>query len=159
MSSEAGSVLTFEETDLGAITWVSQLTQTCHRSLYPLLDPREPHLSAVGKTVLITGVSGGIGRAIAEAWTIAGAKGIVITARRAELLRETEARLNQIGQGNTKVVVIPADVTRDEDVAKLWREALATIGSIDVLINNAGSLTEVPAGEGEPESWWRDFVR
>ncbi|KAH9860624.1 hypothetical protein J1614_011955 [Plenodomus biglobosus] len=151
-------MINLDETDVNAITWVSQLTKTCHRSLYPLLDPRETRLSAAGKTVLITGVSGSIGRAIAEAWTLAGAEGVVITARRVELLQTVETRLNEIGKGKTKVLVVRADITRDEDVAALWEQAIKAMGRIDVLVNNAGSLSQAPTGEDDPAAWWQVFV-
>ncbi|KAF2854736.1 NAD(P)-binding protein [Plenodomus tracheiphilus IPT5] len=157
MASDSNLISKFDDTDLGAVTWVSQLTQTCHRSLYPHLDPSNQDLSATGKTVLITGVSGGVGRAIAEAWTLAGAEGIVITARRVDLLQDVEARLNEIGKGKTKVLVVRADIARDEDVAALWEQATKTMGPINVLINNAGSLNQAPAGEIEPTAWWQDF--
>ncbi|KAI8935831.1 hypothetical protein NX059_007348 [Plenodomus lindquistii] len=150
-------LITLDETDLGAITWVSQLTKTCHRSLYPTLDPSEPHLSATGKTVLITGVSGSVGRAIAEAWTIAGAEGVIITARRADLLQKVETRLNEIAKGKTKVLVVRADIAQEEEVAALWRQAIEAMGRVDVLVNNAGSLNAALAGEAEPATWWRDY--
>lgn len=49
--------------DLDAVTWPYQLTQVVHRDMYPTLEPSSPDLSARGKTVLITGVSGGVGKA------------------------------------------------------------------------------------------------
>lgn len=49
--------------DLDAVTWPYQLTEVVHRDLYSILDPKQPQLSAKGKTVLITGVSGGVGQA------------------------------------------------------------------------------------------------
>lgn len=148
---------TLDEDDLGAVTWISQLTKTCHRRLYPTLDPSGSHLSAAGKTVLITGVSGGVGSAIAEAWTLAGAEGIVIAARRLDLLQDVEKKLNEIGKGKTKILVVRADITRDEDVAALWEQAVKSMGRIDVLVNNAGSLHQAPAGENESAAWWQDF--
>ncbi|KAF1838655.1 NAD(P)-binding protein [Decorospora gaudefroyi] len=146
-----------EEVDYDAITWPVQLTSKVHRSMYPFLDPSNPALSAKGKTVLITGVSGGIGRAIAEAWMIAGAKSIVLTGRNAEKLREVEEKLLAMGQGGTKIVVITADTTREEDAESLWKKAGAEVGRVDVLVNNAGSLTQALIGEGEPGKWWQDF--
>jgi hypothetical protein len=48
--------------DPNAFTLPFQLTKQFHRDVYPLLEPTRPELSAKGKTVLITGVSGGIGK-------------------------------------------------------------------------------------------------
>jgi NADP-dependent 3-hydroxy acid dehydrogenase YdfG len=147
-----------EKPDYNAITWPVQLTKTLHRSLYPLLDPHNPDLNAKGKTVLITGATGGIGHAIAHAWTIAGAKGVVITGRRGNVLQDLAGKLQNIGEGRTKVVFVQADITKEEEVKKLWEKAREELGTIDVLINNAGSLTQMRIGEGEVGEWWRDFV-
>jgi hypothetical protein len=148
-----------EETpDYNAITWPIQLTKTVHRSLYPLLDPSNPDLSAAGKTVLITGATGGIGRAIAEAWTVAGAKGVVITGRKVDVLQDLQKRLTKIA-GETRIIFVQADITKEEEVKVLWEKAREEVGTIDVLINNAGSLTQMKIGAGEdPGEWWRDFV-
>ncbi|KAJ4336213.1 hypothetical protein N0V95_008664, partial [Ascochyta clinopodiicola] len=146
-----------EDIDYDAITWPSQLTKGVHRSMYPLIEPSNPSLSAAGKTVLVTGASGGIGRAIAQAWTTAGAKGIVITGRRLEALKELESKLQEISQGRTKVVVVQADITQEDSVEKLWQQAARELGTINVLINNAGSLTQAQLGQDAPSKWWHDF--
>jgi NADP-dependent 3-hydroxy acid dehydrogenase YdfG len=150
-----------EEIDYNAITWLGQLTEKFHRDMHPLLEPSNPDLCAKGKTVLVTGVTGGIGKAIAEAWTIAGAEGVVITGRKTDVLNEVAAELRSLGKGtrNTKVVAVPADITQESDVQKLWETAAAEVGVIDVLVNNAGLLTAALIGEVEPSAWWKDFVR
>jgi hypothetical protein len=48
--------------DPDAFTFPFQLTKRIRRDVYPLIEPTQPELSAKGKTVLITGVSGGIGK-------------------------------------------------------------------------------------------------
>jgi hypothetical protein len=48
--------------DPNAFTLPYQLTKQIRRDVYPLLEPTQPELSAKGRTVLITGVSGGIGK-------------------------------------------------------------------------------------------------
>jgi len=48
--------------DLDAVTWPYQLTKAVHRDMYPVLEPSNPDINANGKTVLITGVSGGVGK-------------------------------------------------------------------------------------------------
>ena len=50
--------------DPNAFTLPYQLTNKIRRDVYPLLEPTQAELSAKGKTVLITGVSGGIGKVI-----------------------------------------------------------------------------------------------
>lgn len=48
--------------DLDAVTWPYQLTNVVHREMYPLLEPSQPQLSAKGKTIIITGATGGVGK-------------------------------------------------------------------------------------------------
>lgn len=90
-------------------------------------------------TVLITGGGSGIGRATALRFAAAGAARIVITGRRESMLRET-AGLIGASHPDCRVEVIPGDITDAE-----FREGLAsrvrTIGSLDVLVNNAGVYT------------------
>lgn len=148
-----------DQPDYDAITWPVQLTSKVHRRNNPLLDPSNPALSAIGKTVLITGATGGIGRAIAEAWRIAGAKAIVITGRNQKRLQEVVKTLEAIVQDDTTVHSFgPIDITKEEDVATLWKKAGEAVGRIDVLVNNAGSLTQAMIGKGDPGKWWQDFV-
>ena len=56
------SSTTMDYSDPDAFTLPYQLTKKIRRDVYPLLEPTQPELSAKGKTVLITGVSGGIGK-------------------------------------------------------------------------------------------------
>jgi len=81
-------------------------------------------------TVLITGGSSGIGRAIAMTLNDAGAR-IAITGRDERRLKEAASALN--------VLPIRADVSNETDVARTYREFMAKFGHLDILINNAGS--------------------
>ncbi len=91
-------------------------------------------MSAVSGTVVVTGASSGIGRALARAWARRGST-LVLSGRDqvslARVAREVE------GDGG-KAVVIAADVTREEDRKRLIEGALARTGRLDVLVNNAG---------------------
>ncbi|CAN9089703.1 hypothetical protein AA0114_g6495 [Alternaria tenuissima] len=147
-----------DQPDYNAITWPVQLTSKVHRKNNPLLNPSNPALSAAGKTVLITGATGGIGRAIAEAWRTAGAKAIVITGRNQKRLQEVVEKLEATVQDGTTVHSFGSiDITKEEDVATLWKKAGEAVGRIDVLVNNAGSLTQAMIGKGDPGKWWQDF--
>ncbi|MDQ7840346.1 MAG: SDR family oxidoreductase [bacterium] len=83
-----------------------------------------------GRTVIITGASSGIGEATARAFGSAGDR-VVLVARRAE-------RLEQLAAGLPDCLVVPADLTRREDIARIVEATLARYGTIDVLVNNAG---------------------
>jgi 3-oxoacyl-[acyl-carrier protein] reductase len=81
-------------------------------------------------TVLVTGGSSGIGRAIAKMLVDAGAR-VAITGRDQRRLDEAAAAL--------KAFPIRADVSNEADVERTFREVLGKFGHLDVLINNAGA--------------------
>ena len=81
-------------------------------------------------TVLVTGGSSGIGRAIAKTLIDAGAR-VAITGR-------DERRLEQAAS-ELKALPIRADVSNEADVKRTYTEVLAKFGHLDALINNAGS--------------------
>ena len=82
-----------------------------------------------GATVLITGGSAGIGRAVAASLADAGAR-VAITGRNEQKLAEAAASLG--------VHPIRADVTSEDDVLSTYEEVMRTFGHLDVLVNNAG---------------------
>lgn len=86
------------------------------------------------KVVIITGASSGIGKALAYEAAAKGAK-LVLAARNAEELERIAA---DIRQRETEVLIVPTDVSREEDCKQLIEKALSGFGRIDVLINNAG---------------------
>jgi len=103
-----------------------------------------------GKRVLITGGTTGIGRAIALLLAENGADVFICGRHRKELeeARE-EGRRRDIAVSGTV-----ADVSASEEVERLFREAVETLGGIDILINNAGI-----AGSGvEDEEEWRYVI-
>jgi NAD(P)-dependent dehydrogenase (short-subunit alcohol dehydrogenase family) len=83
------------------------------------------------KTWFITGASSGFGRAFAE-HAIARGHNVVVTARRAEPLRELAASAPE------RVLAVPLDVTRQEEADRAVAAALERFGRLDVVINNAG---------------------
>lgn len=116
--------------DLDAVTWPVQLTSVIHRDLYPLLEPSNPDLSASGKAVLVTGVSGGVGMAIAETWVIAGAAAIVITDRRFDVLQDVAGKLQEMSSAaQTKILVHAADLRSESEVGVLWARVETEIGT------------------------------
>jgi short-subunit dehydrogenase len=87
-----------------------------------------------GKTVLITGASEGIGRALALA--LAGeAAQLSLNARSAARLEETAGECRAHG---AQVLALPGDVARQADCAMLVSRTLERFGGLDVLVNNAG---------------------
>jgi 3-oxoacyl-[acyl-carrier protein] reductase len=88
-----------------------------------------------GKTALVTGASIGIGRGIALALAREGAR-LALVARRAQLLDEVAAEIVAAGAGAP--VLITADLMQEGTPARIIGEALAALGSVNILINNAG---------------------
>jgi NAD(P)-dependent dehydrogenase (short-subunit alcohol dehydrogenase family) len=87
-----------------------------------------------GQTIIVTGGGYGIGRAIAIAFGREGGD-VVIAGRSRDKLETVAAELRALG---TRPLVVEADVRRDADVGRLFAEASATYGRLDVLVNNSG---------------------
>jgi NAD(P)-dependent dehydrogenase (short-subunit alcohol dehydrogenase family) len=104
-----------------------------------------------GKVAVVTGASSGLGAAFATGLAEAGAD-IAICARRAERLRETAERVRALGR---RCLAVTADVAVPEDCARVVEETMAELGRIDVLVNNAGIGTAVPASRETPEEFRR----
>jgi NAD(P)-dependent dehydrogenase (short-subunit alcohol dehydrogenase family) len=90
-----------------------------------------------GKTVLITGSTGGIGKETARQLAELGAA--VILVGRDTYRAETAAAELRRSSGNEGVTAITADMSRLRDVRRLAEEAGTRTGGVDVLINNAGA--------------------
>jgi NAD(P)-dependent dehydrogenase (short-subunit alcohol dehydrogenase family) len=102
-----------------------------------------------GKVAIVTGASSGLGVAFARGLAEAGAD-IVIGARRQDRLDETRRLVEQTGR---RCLAVPTDVTKVEDCQALVSAAMETMGAVDVLINNAGVGTAVPALRETPEEF------
>jgi len=143
--------------DVNMFTTPFQLTKSMHRELYPALEPTNADLNASGKTVLITGASGTLGIEIAEAWSIAGADGIILTGRNTEILNATAERVRK-ANGNVKILVHSADTTNESHVKELYEAVGKVFNKVDVLINSQGTMNhEGNIGVSDTKTWWKDF--
>ena len=106
------------------------------------------------KTIVITGASLGIGRAIAEAFVQAGHH-VVLCARTIGPLEQAARELARPGQ---RIVAHPCDVSDEAQVAALAAEVERELGGCDVLVNNAGVLG--PIGPLESVDWaeWKRTI-
>jgi 3-oxoacyl-[acyl-carrier protein] reductase len=98
-----------------------------------------------GKTALVTGASMGIGRGIASALAREGVR-LAVVARRRNLLEELEHELGQ------KLVIIEQDFLQAGAPESIAEKAMAGLGSVDILINNAGGSRKFTL-ESSEEQW------
>ena len=107
-----------------------------------------------GRVALVTGASRGIGRAIALALAEAGAEVVVNYLSRSREAQDVELQIRQLGK---RCVSIQADVSIRSDVDRLIAAAEDQLGSIDVLVNNAG-ISRPQAIEEITEQDWDDLI-
>jgi NAD(P)-dependent dehydrogenase (short-subunit alcohol dehydrogenase family) len=104
-----------------------------------------------GTVAIVTGSSAGLGVAFARAFAEAGAD-VVLAARRTDRLQETAALVEETGR---RALTIATDVADPQQCQELVDAAMAEFGHVDVLINNAGVGTAVPATRETPEEFRR----
>ena len=92
-----------------------------------------------GKVALVTGSSQGIGRATAERLAQAGADIVINYRSNAGAAAEAKACIEALGR---RCIAIQADVSQEEDVTRLFTEASAQLGSVGILVNNAGTTRD-----------------
>ncbi|GAA3829726.1 3-oxoacyl-ACP reductase family protein [Nocardioides panacisoli] len=102
-----------------------------------------------GRVAVVTGASSGLGVAFAQALAEAGAD-VVLGARRAEKLADTARLVEAAGR---RAVTVATDVSDPESCTALVDAAMAELGKVDVLVNNAGVGTAVPATRETPEQF------
>ena len=101
------------------------------------------------KVVIVTGASSGLGVAFAQAFAEAGAD-LVLGARRVDKLAQTAELVESAGR---RVVTHATDVADPDQCQALVDAAMTAFGRVDVLINNAGIGTAVPATKETPEQF------
>jgi NAD(P)-dependent dehydrogenase (short-subunit alcohol dehydrogenase family) len=104
-----------------------------------------------GKVAIVTGASSGLGVAFAEGLADAGAD-VAVCARRADRLEATRQAVE--GRGR-RCVAVEADVAKVEDCERVVARTLDQLGRVDVLVNNAGIGTAVPATREQPDEFRR----
>src|SRR5271168_1584961 len=116
-------------------------------------------LQLKNKTALVTGGSEGIGKGIALLLAREGVD-VAICARRKDVLEATAAEIAK--ETGRKIVAIPADLTKDADARNFIEKGHATLGRVDIMINNAGSspggVIEHPSEEDWAQSLQLKFM-
>jgi NAD(P)-dependent dehydrogenase (short-subunit alcohol dehydrogenase family) len=111
----------------------------------PVLD----RFSLAGKVALVTGASSGLGAGFAVALAQAGAD-VVLAARRAGRLDAVRLEVEKLGR---PALAVETDVTDPEACQAVVRAAVDRFGHLDVLVNNAGLGSAVPALRETPEQF------
>ena len=104
-----------------------------------------------GRVALVTGAGRGIGREIALAFAGEGAD-VVVNDVSPELARSSVDAIEGLGR---RALAAPADVSEERPVEDMVEASLETFGKVDVLVNNAGILSESPLIEMPVSEWDR----
>ncbi len=93
-------------------------------------------ISLINKTIVITGASSGLGKALAK--QLAKEKcNLVLSARRLDILKDVEDEIKAINP-EMKSIIVQADISEEKDVVHLFEKAIKNFGKVDILVNNAG---------------------
>ncbi|GAB4009992.1 SDR family NAD(P)-dependent oxidoreductase [Nocardioides ultimimeridianus] len=103
------------------------------------------------RVAVISGASSGLGVDFAVALAQAGAD-VVLAARRADGLARTAELVRELGR---EALAVEADVSDPDDCRRVVDDAMARFGRVDVLVNNAGIGTAVPALKETPDEFRR----
>ena len=107
-------------------------------------------LDFAGKVVLVTGASGGIGAAVAEAFVASGARAVV-----AHYHRDRSRADQLVARGaasGVEVAAVSDDLADHAGPARVVAETVRRFGRIDVLVNNAGAMVERSSVEDAPDA-------
>ncbi|HIM41541.1 MAG TPA: SDR family NAD(P)-dependent oxidoreductase, partial [Rhodospirillales bacterium] len=114
-----------------------------------------PDFNLDGKTALVTGASGGLGRYFAGVLAAAGAR-VAVCARRLDKVMETVAGIEALsGSGGGKAIGVEMDVTDAASVAQAFEAIEEQAGTVTVVVNNAGVAGGKAALELTEDDWDR----
>lgn len=107
-------------------------------------------ISLARQVALVTGASSGIGHGAAKALAAAGAAVVINYNRQAE---PAEALARQIVADGGQAIAIGADVSKEEDVERLFRQTLDAFGTLDILVANSGLQKDAAAVDMSLADW------
>jgi 3-oxoacyl-[acyl-carrier protein] reductase len=103
-----------------------------------------------GKVAVVTGASKGIGASVAK---YLAAEGASVVVNYAKSQTEAESVVAEIVRADGKAIAVKADVSKQEDIARLFAATKNTFGAVDVLVNNAGIYQPAPLADITPENF------
>ena len=107
-----------------------------------------------GKVAVVTGASKGIGASIAEHLAAEGASVVV---NYASSKAGAESIVRRIKEKGGKALAVQADVSKHEEIKRLFAETKAAYGKLDVLVNNAGIYEFAPLESITAEQFHKHF--
>jgi NAD(P)-dependent dehydrogenase (short-subunit alcohol dehydrogenase family) len=108
-------------------------------------------LTLAGRNALVTGANGSLGRHFALTLARAGAD-VAVAARRVDSVEDVAREIAGLRRG---VACVALDVTDRQSVTSAFDEAVAKLGAIDVVVNNAGIAITKPLLEHTEDDWLR----
>jgi 3-oxoacyl-[acyl-carrier protein] reductase len=106
------------------------------------------------KVAVVTGASKGIGSAIAEHLAAEGA-GVVVNYSSSKA--GADAVVKRIMEKDGRAVAVQADVSKPDDIRRLFAETKKVFGKLDILVNNAGLYEFAPLAEITPDHFHKHF--
>jgi len=113
------------------------------------IDELKSLFDLTGKVAVVTGGSGGAGKAISVGLALYGAD-VVVTSRTLSTLEETAAEVEKVGK---KALPISCDVVDQESVNQMMSRTVKEFGKVDILVTAAGIALRDPAEEMPIENW------
>ena len=103
-----------------------------------------------GQRAIVTGANSGIGEGVARGLAEAGAKVVVNYVTGPERAEQVADEIRQTGG---EAIAIHADVSKEDQVQAMFRQAVETWGSVDILVNNAGLQRDAAFHEMSLKEW------
>lgn len=104
-----------------------------------------------GQRALVTGSSSGIGREVAIELAKAGASVVINYRAGGDSARQVVQEIKDLGG---EAIALEADVSKEDEVQRMFKEMVDAYGSIDILVNNAGMQRDAPIQEMTLEQWY-----
>lgn len=111
---------------------------------------QRPNNRLQNQTCIVTGANSGIGRAVAVSMARDGANVVVNYVFGDEAARQVVDEIVQMGG---TAIAVKADVSKEDEVIALFRETVATFGTVDILVNNAGLQRDAAFHEMSLKDW------
>jgi 3-oxoacyl-[acyl-carrier protein] reductase len=107
-----------------------------------------------GKVAVVTGASKGIGAAIAQAY---GAEGAAVVVNYSSSKAGADRVVAEIAKHGGKAIAVQGDLSKQEDIQRLFAETQKAFGRLDILVNNAGIYEFMPLDQITPEHFHKQF--